>query len=89
MTAEEKKDFHSLSTDETRLQELVNYSGKMCHDFNQPIQSMLFRIDLLLKDVKEDEKASGRATKIKRDVHSLADLVDQLAVALTPYRTNR
>ena len=69
-----------------KLQGIIEMSGAICHELNQPMQAVSGYAELLLMEVSEDEPIYKALNTIKNQVDKMADITNKL-MRITSYET--
>jgi two-component system cell cycle response regulator len=72
--------------DEERLKEFMQKAGVLCHELNQPLQSISGYTDLLLMDLDKDNPVYERMHRIRLQVDKMAHISRKL-MNITRYET--
>lgn len=75
-----------MTANEKRLKELLHQAGVLCHDLNQPLQSISGYSDLLIMDLDETNPFYERMHKIRLQVDKMAQISKKL-MNVTRYET--
>jgi PAS domain S-box-containing protein len=70
-----------------KLQGVLETAGAVCHEFNQPLQSISGFSDLLMMDIDEDDPHFRYAEAIQDQVHRMGDLTKRLLEIKDEYAT--
>ena len=71
---------------EERLKKLLHKAGVICHELNQPLQSISGYSDLLIMDLDKDNPVYERINKIRLQVDRMAQISRKL-MHVTRYET--
>lgn len=71
---------------EERLKKLLQKVGVLCHDLNQPLQSISGYSDLLIMDLDKENPVYERMHKIRLQVDKMAQISREL-MHVTRYET--
>ena len=77
---------HKEACDEERLKKLLHKAGVLCHELNQPLQSISGYSDLLIMDLDKDNPVYERMQKIRLQVDKMAHISRKL-MNITRYET--
>lgn len=69
-----------------KLQGVLEMAGAICHELNQPLQSISGYSELLLKNITEDDQHYGKIKVIKEQADRLKKITGKLA-GITRYET--
>jgi len=69
-----------------KLQGVIETAGAVCHELNQPLQSISGYAGLLIMDIENDHPYYDKITKIKSQVDRMGDLTQKL-MGITKYET--
>lgn len=69
-----------------KLEGVLEMAGAVCHELNQPLQSISGYTELILLDSGKENPALGKLTKIKSQVGRMAEITSQL-MRVTKYET--
>lgn len=69
-----------------KLQGVLEMAGAVCHELNQPLQSLLGYTEMLLMDIDKDTPQFGAAKKIKEGVERMGTLTRKI-MDITQYRS--
>jgi len=69
-----------------KLKGVIETSGAVCHELNQPLQSVLGLTELVLMQIKKDDPGYEKIKKIKEQVERMGDITHKL-MGITAYRT--
>lgn len=69
-----------------RIQALLETAGAVCHELNQPIQSILSYCETMLMETAEDDSMNKRFKKIMDQTRRMGDITKKLA-RITKYET--
>ncbi|MCK5097272.1 MAG: hypothetical protein KAR45_04175, partial [Desulfobacteraceae bacterium] len=74
-----KKQSEKTLREKDRLQGVLELSGTVCHEMNQPLMSIMGYFDLILMDVPEDNPLYDTIRKIHKQIDRLSDLGKKLS----------
>ena len=69
-----------------RLEGVIEMAGAACHEFNQPLQTLLGYSHLLLKNLPKDSPLFGEIEEIKKSVDQLGKITHKI-MHITRYET--
>ena len=69
-----------------RLEGVIEMAGAACHEFNQPLQTLLGYSHLLLKNLPKDSPVFGEIEEIKKSVDQLGKITHKI-MHITRYET--
>jgi C4-dicarboxylate-specific signal transduction histidine kinase len=69
-----------------KLKGVIETSGAVCHELNQPLQSILGLAELVMMNIKEDDPHYGKMKKIKAQVERMGDITKKI-MGITTYET--
>ncbi len=69
-----------------KLQGIIEMSGAVCHELNQPLQSISTYSELLMMDMKKEDQSYGQIEKIKGQVDRMGEITKKL-MRMTKYET--
>ena len=69
-----------------KLQGVLETAGAVCHEMNQPLQTILGHTELTLADVSPDNPAFLSLTKISKQIDRMAEITHKLQ-SITYYKT--
>jgi len=72
--------------DKQKLEGAVEMAGAVCHELNQPLQSVMGYAELLLMDMAESEARYETLRRIKEEVRRIGDLTRKI-MHITRYKT--
>lgn len=79
-------DLQSELAKRERLQGVLEMAGGVCHELNQPLQSLLGYADLLMLDMAPDDPRKDMLKKMQKAVMHVGDLTRKI-MGITQYRT--
>ena len=82
----EQKHAEQARIEQEKLQGIIEMSGAVCHEMNQPLMAISGYSELMLMDPVEDGSAKERLTKIREQVERLAKITQKL-MKITKYET--
>ena len=82
----EQKHAEQARIEHEKLQGIIEMSGAVCHEMNQPLMAISGYSELMLMDTVEDDPAKERLTKIREQVERLAKITQKL-MKITRYET--
>lgn len=85
-TITEKKRAEKERAEKERLQGVVEMAGAVCHELNQPIQTISGLTELMIMKADAADPLAGYANKIKAQVHRMGKMTAKLT-NVTTYRT--
>jgi response regulator RpfG family c-di-GMP phosphodiesterase len=85
-TITESKRAEKERAEKERLQGVVEMAGAVCHELNQPIQTISGLTELMIMKIDEDDPMAGYADKIRTQVERMGKMTMKLA-NVTRYRT--
>lgn len=69
-----------------KLQGVLEMAGAVCHELNQPLQSVIGFSELLLMDMKEDDAKYQTLIKIKSSIDRIGELTKKI-MGITRYQS--
>lgn len=69
-----------------RLQVALETAGGVCHELNQPLQSVAGYAELIMQELDEQAPLAGKIRHINEQVHLMGDITTKL-MEITEYRT--
>ena len=69
-----------------RLEGVIEMAGAACHEFNQPLQTLLGYSHLLLKNLPQDSPLFGEIEEIKKSIDQLGKITHKI-MHITRYET--
>lgn len=69
-----------------KLQSVLEMTGAVCHELNQPLQHLIFSSDDLIADMSEDNPLYKHAAEITRQADRLGEITKKL-MGITKYET--
>ena len=69
-----------------KLQSILEMTGAVCHELNQPLQSLIFASDDLIADMSEDNPRYKHAAEITRQADNLGEITKKL-MGITKHET--
>ena len=69
-----------------KLQGVLEMAGAVCHELNQPMQSVSGYFELLLMDISKDDPLYGKIDKIKEQIERIGKITAKL-MRITKYET--
>jgi len=85
-TITESRRAEKEQAEKERLQGVVEMAGAVCHELNQPIQTISGLTELMIMKADADNPMAGYANKIKSQVDRMGKMTTKLA-HVTTYRT--
>ena len=85
-TISENKRAEKERDEKERLQGVVEMAGAVCHELNQPIQTISGLTELMIMKIDEDDPMAAYANKIRTQVERMGKMTLKLA-NVTRYRT--
>jgi PAS domain S-box-containing protein len=84
----EKRNSEKLIREKDRLQGVLELSGTVCHEMNQPLMSIMGYFDLILMDLPQDSPIIETIEKIHGQINRLSDLGKKLT-EISRYETKQ
>ena len=75
-----------MTREKDRLQGVLELSGAVCHEMNQPLMSIQGYFDLILMDISEDSPFYSKINKIQVQMDRLSDITKKL-MEISRYET--
>jgi DNA-binding response OmpR family regulator len=69
-----------------KLQGVLEMAGAVCHEMNQPLQTMMGYAELMLMDIQQDDPLREKILKIKEQTDRMAKITQKL-MRITRYET--
>ena len=82
----ERKRLEEENLKKEKLVGVLETTGAVCHELNQPLQAILGYSDLLKIEAKDNSKIAERAKKIKDQTENLANIIKKLST-VSKYKT--
>ena len=82
----DRKASEKVLREKDRLQGVLELSGAISHDMNQPLMSALGYFDLILLDMMEDDPNFHRIDKIKIQLERMSNITKKL-MKISRYQT--
>jgi transcriptional regulator with GAF, ATPase, and Fis domain len=82
----ENAQLHSRVVEKEKLQSVIEISGAVCHEMNQPLMAILGYSELILADLSEDNPLKEKFVKITDQVDKLGQITQKL-MSITKYQT--
>jgi len=82
----EKKETEEISREKDRLQAVLELSGAVCHEMNQPLMSISGYFELILLDMPESDPSYPRIKKIQTQLERMAGITKKL-MKISKYQT--
>jgi phosphoserine phosphatase RsbU/P len=79
-------ELQSAMAEKVKLQGVLEMSGAVCHEFNQPLMVIAGYSELLLMDMSENHPKYKMVKKISEQVYRLGDITKKL-MKITKYKT--
>jgi PAS domain S-box-containing protein len=81
-----RKESEKVVREKDRLQGVLEVSGAVCHEMNQPLMSALGYFDLIMLDMPEDDANYPRICKIQTQLERISDITKKL-MKISRYQT--
>jgi CheY-like chemotaxis protein len=69
-----------------RLQGIIEMSGAVCHELNQPMQAILGYAEMLMMEIEDDNPYYGKINTIKVQIDRMENITQKL-MGITKYET--
>ncbi len=73
-----RKESEDLVRERDRLEGILELSGAVCHEMNQPLMSIQGYFDLIRMDISENDPLYSRIEKIKKQLDRLTGIIKKL-----------
>ncbi len=83
-----RKQAESEQLQREKLQAVLEITGAVCHDLNQPIQAMLGYTELLMMSIAQDDPLSSDLHGIREQIDRIQTITEKL-MSLTKYNRNK
>jgi len=81
-----RKESEEMVREKDRLQGVLELSGAVCHEMNQPLMSTLGYFDLILMDMSVDDPNYSRICKIQTQLERMSNITKKL-MEISRYQT--
>ena len=81
-----RKQSEEMIREKDRLQGVLELSGAVCHEMNQPLMSIQGYFDLILMDIDEDSPLYSKINKIQTQIDRLSNITKKL-MEISRYET--
>ncbi|MCP4718994.1 MAG: transporter substrate-binding domain-containing protein [Desulfobacteraceae bacterium] len=81
-----RKESEEMVREKDRLQGVLELSGAVCHEMNQPLMSTLGYFDLILMDMSVDDPNYSRIDKIQTQLERMSNITKKL-MEISRYQT--
>ncbi len=82
----DRKETEEISREKDRLHAVLELSGAVCHEMNQPLMSISGYFELILLDMPETDHNYPRIKKIQAQLERMADITKKL-MKISTYQT--
>jgi PAS domain S-box-containing protein len=82
----QRKEAETIRREKDRLQGVLELSGAVCHEMNQPLMSISGYFELILLDLPETDPHFPRIKKIQAQLERMADITKKL-MKISRYQT--
>jgi PAS domain S-box-containing protein len=82
----QRKEAESIRREKDRLQGVLELSGAVCHEMNQPLMSISGYFELIMLDMPETDPQYPRIRKIQGQLERMADITKKM-MKISRYRT--
>ncbi len=82
----DQKSSESDRLQKEKLQGVIELAGAVCHEINQPMQAVSGHADLLMLDVKPEDRIYKRVASISEQVTRMGEITKKL-MSITRYKT--
>jgi PAS domain S-box-containing protein len=82
----QRKETELVRREKDRLQGVLELSGAVCHEMNQPLMSVSGYFELILMDMPEDDPNYPRIKKIQAQLDRMANITKKM-MQISKYRT--
>ncbi len=82
----QRKEAETIRREKDRLQGVLELSGAVCHEMNQPLMSISGYFELIMLDMPETDPHYPRIKKIQVQLERMADITKQM-MKISRYRT--
>ncbi len=82
----QRKETETVHREKDRLQGVLELSGAVCHEMNQPLMSISGYFELIMLDMPEDDPNYPRIKKIQDQLERMADITQKM-MQISRYRT--
>jgi signal transduction histidine kinase len=73
-----RKESEEIRREKDRLQGILELSGAVCHEMNQPLMSVLGYFDLILMDIAGEEPNYSRILKIQTQLERMSNITRKM-----------
>jgi len=81
-----RKESEEIRREKDRLQGVLELSGAVCHEMNQPLMSVLGYFDLILMDITVEELNYSRIMKIQTQLERISNITKKM-MKISRYQT--
>jgi len=81
-----RKESENMLREKDRLQGVLELSGAVCHELNQPLMSAFGYTDLLLMDMPENDPIRPRINKIQTQLERISNITKKM-MHISRYKT--
>ncbi|MCA1792612.1 MAG: cache domain-containing protein [Desulfobacteraceae bacterium] len=82
----DRKETEEISREKDRLQAVLELSGAVCHEMNQPLMSISGYFDIILMEMSEDDPHYPRIKKIQAQLERMAGITKKM-MQISKYQT--
>jgi PAS domain S-box-containing protein len=82
----DRKETEEISREKDRLQAVLELSGAVCHEMNQPLMSISGYFEIILMDMSEDDPHYPKIKKIQAQLERMAGITKKM-MQISKYQT--